>query len=113
MKKFKGENIEKIKFTNNNYIAENDVPRNREYKGYVKVGWEQPHGEGTNVIRNKNKSIYSIEEGTFENGLLINGTEIEYLDWCINKTIGKWKWHNNGNRHERISGRGEELYYKS
>ena len=113
MKKFKGEDIEKIRFTDNNYIVEKDVPRNREYKGYVKVGWEQPHGEGTNVIRNKNKSIYSIEEGTFENGLLINGTEIEYLDWCINKTIGKWKWHNNGNRHERISGRGEELYYKS
>ena len=113
MKKFKGENIEKIKFTNNSYIAENDVPRNREYRGYVKVGWEHPHGEGVNIIRNKDKSIYSIEKGIFENGLLINGTEIEYWDWCIHKTIGKWKWHSNGNRHERISGKGEELYYKS
>ena len=37
MKKFKGENIEKIKFTNNSYIAENDVPRNREYRGYVQA----------------------------------------------------------------------------
>ena len=112
-KKFKGENIEKIKFTNNNYIAENDASRNREYKGYVKVGWEHPHGEGINIIRNKDKSIYSIEKGIFENGLLINGTEIEYWDWCIHKTMGKWKWHNNGNRHERISGKGEELFYKS
>ena len=113
MKKFKGENIEKIKFTNNNYIAENDVPRNREYKGYVKVGWEQPHGEGTNVIRNKNKSIYSIEEGTFENGLLINGTEIEYMGGCIHKSIGKFKFYDNGNRHEMISGKGEMLFYKT
>ena len=113
MKKFKGENIEKIRFTNDSYIAENDVPRNREYRGYVKVGWEHPHGEGVNIIRNKDKSIYSIEKGIFENGLLINGIEIEYWDWCIHKTIGKWKWHSNGSRHERISGKGEELYYKS
>ena len=113
MKKFKGENIEKIKFTNNNYIAENDVPRNREYKGYVKVGWEQPHGEGTNVIRNKNKSIYSIEEGIFENGLLIKGITIEYFSWCILKSIGKFKFYDNGNRHEEISGKGEMLFYKT
>ena len=79
MKKFKGENIEKIRFTDN-YIVENDVPRKREYKGYVKVGWEHPHGEGINIIRNKDKSIHSIEEGTFENGLLMNGTEIVYND---------------------------------
>ena len=113
MKKFKGENIEKIRFIDNNYIVEKDVPSKREYKGYVKVGWEHPHGEGINIIRNKNKSIHSIEEGTFENGLLMNGTEIVYNDGCIHKTIGKWKWHNNGNRHERISGKGEELFYKS
>ena len=112
-KKFKGENIEKTNFKNKDVISKDDVPGNEEYKGYVKTGTEYPHGEGTYIFRNKDKSIYSIEKGIFENGLLINGTEIEYWDWCIHKTIGKWKWHSNGNRHERISGKGEELYYKS
>jgi len=63
MKKFKGENIEKIRFTDNNYIVEKDAPRKREYKGYVKVGWEHPHGEGINIIRNKNKSKLFIMMG--------------------------------------------------
>ena len=113
MKKFKGEDIEKIRFTDNNYIVEKDVPRNREYKGYVKVGWEHPHGEGINIIRNKDKSIYSIEEGIFENGLLIKGTTIEYMGGCIHKSIGKFKFYDNGNRHEMISGKGEMLFYKT
>ena len=113
MKKFKGENIEKIRFTDNNYIVEKDAPRKREYKGYVKVGWEHPHGEGINIIRNKDKSIYSIEEGIFENGLLIKGTTIEYMGGCIHKSIGKFKFYDNGNRHDWISGKGEMLFYKT
>ena len=116
-KKFKGEAIEKIKFINDSIKikgeADDDVLRNREYKGYVKVGWEHPHGEGVNVIRNKDKTTYSIEKGIFENGLLVKGTKIEYWSWCILKTIGKWKWNKDGSRHEGISGKGEEFYYKS
>ena len=112
-KKFKGEAVEKIEFIKSNYKSDDGVLRNRYYKGYVKVGWEHPHGEGDNVIRNKDKTIYSIEEGIFENGLLVKGTKIEYWSWCILKTIGKWKWNKDGSRHEGISGKGEEFYYKS
>jgi hypothetical protein len=113
MKKFKGINIEKTNFVNNNIVSKDNVSGSEEYNGYVKASTECPHGEGTYIIRNKDKSIYSIEKGFFENGLLIKGTEIEYWSWCIHKAIGQWKWHDNGNRHEDLSGKGEELYYKS
>ena len=59
-----------------------------------------------------------FDPNIFQNGFLIEGSETTYhLNSdrnCIIKEIGKWRFDNDKNFcEEYISGKGEELYYRS
>ena len=113
MKKFKGKEIEKNKFKN---VVNEEF--NQEYDGFVDVVTGRPHGEGTLTVRNKDKTLWEIEEGIFQDGFLTEGSETTYLLHddrnFIKKVIGKWRFDKDKNFcEESISGKGEELYYRT
>ena len=66
--KFKGKEIEKSKFKSLNFKSLNE-----EYDGFVDVDTGCPHGEGTLTVRNKDKTLWQIEEGIWQNGFLTEG----------------------------------------
>ncbi|MDC0943770.1 hypothetical protein OAR77_01715 [Candidatus Pelagibacter sp.] len=108
MKNFKGKKIEKSNYKNGNV----------EYDGFIDVDSGKPHGKGICIVRRKDNTIGGIEDGIFQNGFLIEGSETTYhLNSdrnCIIKEIGKWRFDNDKNFcEEYISGKGEELYYRS
>jgi hypothetical protein len=111
--KFKGKEIEKNKFKN---VVNEEF--NQEYDGFVDVVTGRPHGEGTLTVRKKDKTLWKIEEGIFQDGFLTEGSETTY---ClhddrnfIKKEIGKWRFDKDKNFCEEfMSGKGEELYYRT
>jgi hypothetical protein len=111
--KFKGKEIEKSKFKSLNFKSLNE-----EYDGFVDVDTGCPHGEGTLTVRNKDKTLWQIEEGIWQNGFLTEGSETTYFLHddrnFIKKEIGKWRFDKDKNFCEEcISGKGEELYYRT
>ena len=72
--KFKGKEIEKSKFKSLNFKSLNE-----EYDGFVDVDTGCPHGEGTLTVRNKDKTLWQIEEGIWQNGFLTEGSETTYF----------------------------------
>ncbi|MFL2888180.1 MAG: hypothetical protein ACJZ3C_04265 [Pelagibacteraceae bacterium] len=120
--KFKGKKIEKNKFKGEETLTvKNNVvidEFNQEYDGFVDVDTGRPHGEGTLTVRKKDKTLWKIEEGIFQDGRLTEGSETTY---ClhddrnfIKKEIGKWRFDKDKNFCEEfMSGKGEELYYRT
>jgi len=120
--KFKGKEIEKNKFKGEETLTvKNKVvidEFNQEYDGFVDVDTGRPHGEGTLTVRKKDKTLWKIEEGIFQDGRLTEGSETTY---ClhddrnfIKKEIGKWRFDKDKNFCEEfMSGKGEELYYRT
>lgn len=95
--------IEKTKFKNDNY----------EYDGYVDCESGKPHGKGIAIEKNDNGKIFKIEDGFFNNEFLVEGSEITYFGDYIKKETGVWKIRDDGICEEMISGKGEELYFKT
>ena len=90
-----------------------------EYKG-SKNKEGLPHGKGINISKGSDGKIKCIEEGNWENGFLIEGSETLYGSenkdggYSIKREIGKWRYDKQKNFCEEfISGEGEELYYKN
>ena len=81
------------------------LPTGKKYVGEFKDGSENGRG----ILTDKKK--FFIEEGTFQEGFLIEGSETSYHGKNIVKEIGKWKL-SKGVCSEFISGKGEMLYYK-
>ena len=85
------------------------------YKGSVDDAG-LPHGKGIKTIYWDEK-IRIIEEGFWENGFLVEGSETVFLmdrAFTISKEIGKWRYDKEkGICEEGLSGEGEELYYKN
>ena len=120
--KFKGKKIEKNKFKGEETLTvKNKVvidEFNQEYDGFVDVVTGRPHGEGTLTVRKKDKTLWKIEEGIWQNGFLTEGSETTYFLHddrnFIKKEIGKWRFDKDKNFCEEcISGKGEELYYRT
>ena len=82
------------------------LPTGEKYVGEFKDGSENGRGIRTD------KKIFFIEEGTFQEGFLIEGSETTYYGKNIEKQIGKWKL-SKGVCSEYISGKGEMLYFKT
>ena len=85
------------------------VKNGGEYFGEMKDGL--PNGQGIITGTDKGKTT-SIEEGIFEQGYLIKGSEILFLNDFIVKEIGRWRLEK-GVCSESISGLGKRLYYKT
>ena len=68
-----------------------------------------PNGQGTKISKESDGTITCIEEGIWENGFLVKGSNTSYLDSHILKEVGEWKLFEGGkNCSEFLSGYGEE-----
>ena len=73
-----------------------------------------PNGQGTKISKESDGKITCIEEGIWENGFLVKGSNTSYLDSHILKEVGEWKLFEGGkNCSEFLSGYGEELYFSN
>ena len=98
-------------------MSKKDIKQN--YDGYKnKDGL--PHGKG--ILKTYwDDKIRCIEDGFWQGGFLVEGSEtIFWHDWdkerayTIKKEVGYWRYDKDKNFcEESISGKGEELYYKT